>query len=63
MYDEKRQAGFELTKLKKDWAKQKPAATLSFEGSELVHLNKTRPLNPYLNIQVDETLIEYPHIY
>ncbi len=39
------------------WATQTPSNRLEFDGSQLVHLDKTRPLNPYLNIRVDKALI------
>lgn len=43
--------------LSKSWSQQKSSGTLNFNGSDLVHLGKTRPLNPYLNIRVDSDLI------
>ncbi|VAX08602.1 FIG00858582: hypothetical protein [hydrothermal vent metagenome] len=52
-----RTADFDFQLLQQNWAKQKPAASLLFEATELQHLDRTRPLNPYLNIYVDETLI------
>jgi len=48
---------FDFQSLQQNWAKQKPAARLLFEAVELQHLDRTRPLNPYLNIYVDEELI------
>lgn len=47
----------DFRQLKSLWATQSFSNRISFEGSELVHLGKTQPLNPYLNIQVDKTLI------
>ncbi len=52
-----RSADFDFQSLQQNWAKQKPGANLLFEAVELQHLNRTRPLNPYLNIYVDESLI------
>lgn len=43
--------------LRTNWAKQKSSGTLNFNGTDLIHLGKTRPLNPYLNIKVDGDLI------
>lgn len=40
------------------WAEQKISGSFIFENTELVHLGKTVPNNPYLNIQVDTRLIE-----
>ncbi len=39
------------------WENQTPASRLELDGSLLVHLDRTRPLNPYLNIRVDKALI------
>lgn len=47
----------DYTSLHDYWLTQKPAATLAFEGMQLVHLGKTHPFNPYLNIRVDKRLI------
>ena len=52
-----RKKDFDLLQLKRSWAEQKHAATLDFEGAELIHLGTTRPLNPYLNVKVDKELI------
>ncbi len=43
--------------LQKIWSQQKKSSVFSFENSELQHLGKTVPHNPYLNIQVDTRLI------
>jgi hypothetical protein len=48
---------FDYRRLQDIWANQHAAGTLAFNGTELIHLNKTRPLNPYLNIMVDGALI------
>lgn len=48
---------FDFRSLQQMWVKQKPAEKLMFESVELQHLNRTRPLNPYLNIYVDKALI------
>ncbi len=47
----------DFRQLKALWTKQSFRGQIPFEGSELVHLGKTQPLNPYLNIQVEKTLI------
>ncbi len=39
------------------WFDQQQKGTLQFEDTDLVHLGKTRPRNPYLNITVDSDLI------
>ena len=39
------------------WISQKSSGSLQLEYTELVNLGRTVPLNPYLNIQVDEALI------
>jgi hypothetical protein len=52
-----RGADFTYRQLQNTWSTQKASGTLHFEGTDLIHLNKTRPLNPYLNIKVDGELI------
>jgi hypothetical protein len=52
-----RSTDFDFQSLQQNWAKQKPAEKLMFESAELQHLDRTRSLNPYLNIYVDEALI------
>ena len=47
----------DFRQLKALWSEQSFGGKIPFEGSELVHLGKTQPLNPYLNIQVEKTLI------
>lgn len=47
----------DFRQLRELWAAQPFSNKISFEGSELVHLGKTQPLNPYLNIRVDKALI------
>ena len=47
----------EPAKLRTVWSSQKAGNSLDFEGSRLSHLNRTHPLNPYLNIKVDSELI------
>jgi hypothetical protein len=39
------------------WSDQQQRGTLHFEDTDLIHLGKTRPLNPYLNVKVDGDLI------
>lgn len=52
-----RAAGFSYQMLQNSWSNQQAGGTLQFEDTDLVHLDKTRPLNPYLNITVDGALI------
>ena len=52
-----RAEGFSYQMLMNNWWSQQPGGTLHFEDTDLVHLDKTRPLNPYLNISVDGALI------
>lgn len=52
-----RSAAFSYKALKNTWATQKPGGTLHFEDVDLVHLDKTTPINPYLNVSVDGRLI------
>ncbi len=47
----------EFAKLRTIWSSQKAGDSLDFEGSRLSHLNRTHPLNPYLNIKVSSELI------
>jgi len=47
----------DFPRLKELWMGQTPSNRLDFDGSQLVHLDKTRPLNPYLNIRIDKALI------
>lgn len=44
-------------KIQQQWQAMSYGGVLSFEGSELHHLGRSKPLNPYLNIIVDEALI------
>ncbi len=53
----KRSADFNYKTLQQNWASQEPSSTLMFESVELQHLDRTHPLNPYLNIYVNKTLI------
>ena len=52
-----RAAGFSYRKLQNSWSNQTAGGTLHFEDTDLIHLDKTRPLNPYLNISIDGKLI------
>lgn len=52
-----RDASFSYSDFRKEWSSQKVKGTLFFETTDLIHLDKTRPLNPYLNIKVDSELI------
>ena len=49
--------GLSIQRLKQLWIEQSPSATLHLDGTQLVHLGRTHPLNPYLNIRVDAELI------
>lgn len=53
-----RQADHQVNQIQELWAEQTRADTLDFNGTQLVSLGRTTPLNPYLNIQVDKTLIK-----
>lgn len=46
-----------LKQIQEAWSKQGDTTSLEFEGSRLTTLGRTTALNPYLNIQVDEKLI------
>jgi len=46
-----------LTELGTAWSSQQAGDSLDFEGSSLTHLDRTHPLNPYLNIKVSSELI------
>jgi len=49
---------FDYRTLQTLWAEQKTSGSFIFENTELVHLGKTVPNNPYLNIKVDTRLIK-----
>lgn len=53
-----RSKNFNYHTLQTLWAEQKTSGSFFFEHTELIHLGKTVPNNPYLNIQVDTRLIE-----
>jgi hypothetical protein len=53
---EKRE-NFNYRVLQNLWSEQKMSGSFAFENTELMHLGKTVPNNPYLNIQVDQHLI------
>lgn len=55
---EKRNTNFNYRALQNLWSQQKMSGSFAFENTELMHLGKTVPNNPYLNIQVDQHLIE-----
>ena len=55
---EKRSPNFNYRELQNIWSQQKEAGSFAFENTVLTHLGKTVPNNPYLNIQVDQRLIE-----
>ena len=48
---------FQIGQLQDIWAKHTNEVAVEFEGSRLESLNRTTPLNPYLNIRVDRKLI------
>jgi len=53
-----RKSDFYFRSLKKAWLGQSFGSQLDFEGVSLTHLGRTHPLNPYLNIYVDGSLIK-----
>jgi hypothetical protein len=57
-YRAKRVKSFDYSQLSELWSGQKFSGTLSFESADLVHKGKTHPLNPYLNVYVDEDLMD-----
>lgn len=48
---------FKYKLLRKQWLEQKAGSTINFSSAKLVHLDKTRPRNPFLNVKVNEELI------
>lgn len=55
---EKRSTKFNYRALQNRWSQQKLSGSFTFENTQLIHLGKTVPNNPYLNIQVDRHLIK-----
>jgi hypothetical protein len=53
-----RKSDFNFRSLKTAWEGQSFGNQLDFEGVSLTHLGRTHPLNPYLNIYVDGSLIK-----
>jgi len=53
-----RKSDFNSRSLRTAWAGQDFGSQLDFEGVKLTHLGRTHPLNPYLNIYVDGSLIK-----
>jgi len=53
-----RKPDFNFRSLKTAWVGQSFGSQLDFEGVSLTHLGRTHPLNPYLNIYVDGSLIK-----
>ncbi len=53
-----RKSDFNFRSLKTAWSDQSYGSQLDFEGVSLTHLGRTRPLNPFLNIYVDGSLIK-----
>ena len=49
---------FDYCQLNKMWLAQKASSTLSFESADLIHNGKTHPFNPYMNVYVDEELMD-----
>lgn len=54
---ETRSTKFNYRTLQNLWSQQKLSGSFAFDNTELIHLGKTVPNNPYLNIQVDQHLI------
>ena len=52
-----RKSDFYFRSLKTAWLGQSYGSQLDFEGVSLTHLGRTDPLNPYLNIYVDGSLM------
>jgi hypothetical protein len=52
-----RSKDYQIKQIQTIWSQQASGNTLDFDGSQLIHFGRTTPLNPYLNIQVDEALI------
>lgn len=46
-----------LDNMKNLWSTQTAGGSTQYGSTVLTHLNKTHPLNPYLNIRVDESII------
>jgi len=44
--------------MKNIWSTQTPGGSTQYGSTVLTHLNKTTPQNPYLNIRVDEEIID-----
>lgn len=55
---EKRSTKFDYRTLQNRWSQQERSGSFTFENTQLIHLGKTVPNNPYLNIQVDRQLIK-----
>ena len=53
-----RKSDFNFRSLKTAWLGQSFGSQLDFEGVSLTHLGRTQPLNPYLNIYVDGSLMK-----
>ena len=53
-----RKSDFNFRSLKTAWLDQGFGSQLDFEGVSLTHLGRTHPLNPFLNIYVDGSLIK-----
>ncbi len=53
-----RQDNFNFQNLKKLWSNQNFGNQLDFADTQLTHLGRTVPRNPYLNIYVDDSLIK-----
>ena len=59
-----RAENFNVRQLQTRWSRQEELGMPGFEGSELIHLQRSTALNPYLNIQVDSELIpDHNHIW
>ncbi len=52
-----RASNFQLEQIQDSWGEHTNEQPMNFEGSQLQSLDRTTPLNPYLNIRVDKKLI------
>jgi len=56
--EELRDSKYQIKQIQNTWLKQKKPGAINFDGSQLVSLERTDALNPYLNVQVDKALIK-----
>ena len=55
--NKERSVDFQINQLQTNWAEHTNDVPVDFVGSQLESLNRTNPLNPYLNITVNKELI------